>query len=167
MQKHDDDETLRHLKLRPAASQDGPFLLSLFASTRADELALIDGDEKQKEAFLTLQFNAQSWQYDTSYPKANHSIVLWDDVPIGRLLLNKGESEYTLIDIALLRAHRGAGIGTSLLRSLLFEAAEAAKPVRLSVWHSNPAKRLYERMGFLAENESGVYCEMRWNPTQT
>jgi ribosomal protein S18 acetylase RimI-like enzyme len=163
--KHEGDENaFRALGLRPATSQDEPFLQNLFASTRADELALMNWDENQKEFFIAMQFRAQSSQYVTSYPDAVNSIVLWNDAPIGRLILNRGEREFTLVDVALLPAHRGAGIGTHLIEDLLLEAAAAGKPVRLNVWHSNPAKKLYQRMGFSTANDEGVYCEMCWNP---
>jgi ribosomal protein S18 acetylase RimI-like enzyme len=138
--------------------------MSLFASTRSDELALLASDRNLMEAFLSMQFNAQTSQYEMSYPQADHSIILWNDAPIGRTLINRGAHEFTLVDIALLPAHRGTGIGTYLLQRLLDEATEARKPIKLNVWQSNPAKRLYERMGFLATEEAGVYCEMWWKP---
>lgn len=159
-----DEEAFSALGLRPATAADEPFLLSLFASTRAEELALINLDETQKKAFIAMQFNAQSQQYVMNYPHAEHSIILWNDAPVGRLLIDRGDREFTLVDIALLPAHRGAGIGSHLLRDLLLAAAAADKPVKLNVWHSNPAKRLYERMGFSPANDVGVYCEMRWIP---
>jgi ribosomal protein S18 acetylase RimI-like enzyme len=165
MQKHDgDEEAFRALKLRPATSEDEPFLMNLFATTRTDELALLNCDDNQKKAFIAIQFNAQSRQYVMSYPHAQNSIILWNDAPIGRLLFDRGECEFTLVDVALLPTHRGAGIGTHLIEDLLLEAAAAGKPVKLNVWHSNPAKKLYQRMGFSAANDDGVYCEMFWNP---
>ena len=166
MQKNDrDEETLRAVGLRPAILEDEPFLRQLFATTRADELALMPLDDKQKEALIAMQFKAQSQQYAMSYPDANHSIVLLNDVPIGRQLINRSENAFTLVDIALLPTYRGAGIGTHLIEKLLVEASSLGKPVRLSVWHSNPAKRLYERVGFSETNADGdVYCEMCWNP---
>ncbi|HEX9425151.1 MAG TPA: hypothetical protein VF899_18055 [Pyrinomonadaceae bacterium] len=40
MQKHDgDEEAFCALTLRPATSEDEPFLRNLFATTRADELS--------------------------------------------------------------------------------------------------------------------------------
>lgn len=166
MEKHNGDEgAFRALGLRSATPADQAFLRTLFASTRAQELALVDLDEAQKEALIAMQCRAQSQQYAMSYPDADHSIVVWDEVPIGRLLLNRGESEFTLVDIALLPAHRSAGIGTHLIEGLLLEARTAGKPVRLNVWHSNPARNLYQRMGFSPVNEDGVYSEMYWNPS--
>jgi ribosomal protein S18 acetylase RimI-like enzyme len=165
MQKHDGDEdAFRELGLRPATLEDESFLRNLFASTRADELAVMNWDESQKEAFVAMQFNAQSRQYVMSYPDANNSIIMWNGAPIGRLVIDRSEHEFILVDIALLPAHRNAGIGTHLIEDLLLEAATARKSVTLNVWHSNPAKRLYQRMGFSAANDNGVYCEMWWKP---
>ena len=167
MEKQNGDEKpFRALGLRPATPADEPFLRTLFASTRADELAVMNWDESQKEGFITMQFNAQRQQYVMSYPEANHSIILWDEVPIGRLVFDRGEREFMLVDIALLPTHRGAGIGTHLIEDLLLEATAARKPVKLNVWHSNPAKNLYQRMGFSTANGDGVYAEMCWNPNE-
>ncbi|HBB87039.1 MAG TPA: GNAT family N-acetyltransferase [Blastocatellia bacterium] len=162
---HADKEVFGRVKLRPAAADDQAFLLGVFASTRGDELALLNGDENQKAAFINMQFNAQSRQYLASYPHADNSIVLLNDDPVGRLLVDRGAREFTLVDVALLPSHRGAGIGTHLIADLLREAAGAAKPVNLSVWHSNPAKKLYERLGFSVANDDGVYWKMSWQPT--
>lgn len=166
MQKHDcDAEAFRAVRLRPATLEDEPFLRQLFATTRADELALMGWDDNQKEAFIAMQFNAQKQQYVMSYPQAQHSIVLLHDIPIGRQMIDRGESEFILVDIALLPNQRNAGIGTHLIEDLLAEAASAGKPVTLNVWHSNPAKNLYQRLGFsVANDDGGVYCQMRWNP---
>src|SRR5512132_4068945 len=136
MQKQNgNEEAFRALGSRPATSEDEPFLRNLFAATRADELALMNWDENQKEAFIAMQFNAQSRQYVMSYPHAQNSIILLNDVPIGRMLLDRGEREFILVDVALLPAHRGAGIGTHLIEDLLLEATAAGKPVKLNVWH--------------------------------
>jgi len=166
MQKHDcDEEAFRAVRLRPATLQDELFLRQLFATTRADELALMVWDDNQKEMFIAMQFNAQKQQYAMSYPQAQHSIILLNDIPIGRQMIDSGENEFTLVDIALLPSHRSAGIGTHLIEDLLAEAASAGKSVTLSVWHTNPAKKLYQRMGFAVANDDGdVYCQMRWNP---
>ena len=166
MRKHDcDAEAFRAVRLRPATLEDEPFLRQLFATTRADELALMDWEDNQKEAFIAMQFNAQKQQYVMSYPQAEHSIILLNDIPIGRQMIDRGESEFTLVDIALLPNHRSAGIGTHLIKDLLVEATAARKPVKLRVWHANPARNLYQRMGFSAADETGVYSEMCWNPS--
>jgi ribosomal protein S18 acetylase RimI-like enzyme len=159
-----DEEAFRALSLRPASAADEPFLLKLFAATRSDELALTNWDENQKQAFIAMQFKAQSRHYDMNYPDAQNSIILWNDDPVGRLLLDRGELQLTLVDIALLPAHRNSGIGTGLIQDIVKEARAAAKPIRLHVFCSSAAKRLYERLGFSQIGEDGAYLEMMWVP---
>src|ERR671915_1684039 len=93
-----DQESFRALGLRPVTPEDNSFLLSLFASTRSNELALVNWDEHQKAALIAMQFNAQSRQYNLSYPHADNRLILLNGAPIGRLLVNRGEREFTLVD---------------------------------------------------------------------
>jgi ribosomal protein S18 acetylase RimI-like enzyme len=160
-----DEEAFAAVSFRSATLEDEAFLSELFASTRADELGLMSWDENQKKMFIAMQFKAQSQQYAMSYPHAQHKIILWNGEAIGRLIVDKNSAGFTLVDIALLPPQRGAGIGSHLIKNLLQEAASAGKSVTLSVWHTNPAKKLYDRMGFSsAKDDGGAYCEMRWNP---
>jgi ribosomal protein S18 acetylase RimI-like enzyme len=63
-----------------------------------------------------------------------------------------------LIDIALLPQYRNQGIGSTLLRELLADAARAGCAVSLKVENTNPAARLYERLGFQTVDEDGMYA---------
>jgi len=51
-----------------------------------------------------------------------------------------------------------------MIRELLNEAIAASKPVRLHVAKSNPAQRLYERLGFSPAGEHSMYLEMIFKP---
>ncbi len=150
------------MTLRVATPQDDPFLFEVFTGTRRDEFRFLD--EVQQQAIIRMQYNAQRSQYDEGFPKAESSIILLDDVPAGRMLVNESESEFNLIDIALIPEHRKAGVGTLLLTELLDRAGAAQKPVKLHVLKSNPARRLYERLGFSTTNEDSMYLEMTFEP---
>ena len=152
----------QEIRLRPAAEADVDFLRAVFASTRTDELAALASAHQQ--AFLELQFTAQRAQYRFAYPNADSMIVLLNNRPIGRLMVNRGDEVITLVDIALLTEHRGAGIGTFLLKGLLEEAAAAGKSVRLHALMSSPTLKLYERLGFATAGDDGTYLEMLWVP---
>jgi ribosomal protein S18 acetylase RimI-like enzyme len=159
------EELFGSVKLRSATPDDRPFLLSLFAATRSDELALMNVDENQKQRFIAMQFEAQSRQYAAAYPDAENSIILWNVDPIGRLLLDRAKLEFTLIDVALLPAYRGVGIGTRLIQEIAKEAGTTGKSIRLHVLASSAAKRLYERLGFsLVGGGDDAYLEMMWVP---
>ena len=111
-----------------------------------------------------MQFHAQDTHYQRQYPTAERSLVLLDQVPVGRLYLDRRADGIRIIDIALLPEHRGGGLGTALLRSILDEATARGVPVRLHVEPHNPAARLYTRLGFLPIGEAGVYQEMERPP---
>lgn len=150
--------------LRPATADDEAFLLHLFAVTRP-EFDLLDIDEGQKQALIKMQFNAQRQQYDMGYAAAENSIILSHGRPIGRLLVDRSGGDIVLIDIALLPDQRNFGIGTDLIRKVLAEAAGARKAVRLHVFKSNPALRLYERLGFSRVGDQSMYFEMMSGPS--
>jgi ribosomal protein S18 acetylase RimI-like enzyme len=154
--------TPQSVTLRPATADDEKFLRRLFASTREAEFASLP--EAQREMLMTMQFNLQWQQYSAGYPQAENNIILLDDQAVGRLLVDEADREITLVDIALLPAHRNLGIGTYLLDQLLARAAKANKAVRLHVFKTNPAQLLYERLGFSKIGDDGMYLEMLCPP---
>lgn len=109
-----------------------------------------------------MQFQMQQRNYDACYPAAENKIILLAEQPIGRVLIDRSAPEILLVDIALLSAFRGRGIGSQIIKALLGEAITLNKPVKLSVFESNPALRLYERLGFSKVGEDGPYIEMLW-----
>ena len=152
------------ITLRDALPEDEPFLLEVYASTRAQELALVPWDDEQRKSFLTMQFVAQHSHYREQFPDASYSLIYRDDLPLGRLYVLREEHEIRILDIAVLPEHRNGGIGTSLLRDLLDEAAEAGKRVLIYVETYNPSLRLFERLGFSRVSEEGINFLLEWNP---
>jgi ribosomal protein S18 acetylase RimI-like enzyme len=129
----------------------------VYASTRAEELAAVPWEDATKEAFLRMQFSAQDVYYREQMPDASYQVVLVDGERAGRLYVDRREDEIRIVDIAFLPEHRGQGLGTTLLRALLTEADEAGKRVTIHVERFNPARRLYDRLGFVQVKEEGIY----------
>jgi ribosomal protein S18 acetylase RimI-like enzyme len=152
--------------LREETSGDIDFVAELYASTREEELRPVDWSEAQKRAFLRQQFELQRAHYRQHYAGAQWLIVLRDGMPIGRLYLKAGSVEVRLMDVALVSAQRGQGIGTALMRGVLRYADELGLPVSLHVEPFNPAIRLYERLGFTTRETRGIYCYMERPPAQ-
>ena len=112
-----------------------------------------------------MQFDAQDRHYRAHFPDARFDVVERGGAPIGRLIVERGEDEIRLLDIALLPEHRGAGAGSALLRALLAEAAATSRRVTIHVERANPARRLYERLGFrVEEDDDAIYLFMVWRP---
>jgi ribosomal protein S18 acetylase RimI-like enzyme len=152
------------ITLRPIAPEDREFLLRVYASTREEELAPVPWTPEQKDAFLRMQFEAQHAYYQENYRGADWLVIEDGGVPIGRLYVHRRPGEIRLVDITLLTAHRGNGAGSFLLRELMAEATTAGKPLRIHVEKHNPARSLYQRLGFVPIEDRGVYDFLEWAP---
>lgn len=154
---------LPDISLRPIESGDRDFLYSVYASTRVAELGSVNWTTEQKNHFLWSQFSAQHQHYQQHYADANFDIVLHKNVPIGRLYVLRQPHDIRVVDIALLPDKRNSGIGSKLLRQLMSEAASAGCPLSIHVECFNPARRLYDRLGFKEVKDLGVYVFMQWS----
>jgi GNAT superfamily N-acetyltransferase len=152
------------IALRPIGMNDMPFLYRVYAATRAEELAVTDWNDTQKEAFLLAQFEAQHRYYQEHYVGAAFQAILLAGQPIGRLYLAHWPDELRVVDIALLAPYRRQGIGTTILGAILSEGQRLALPVRIHVERFNPAMRLYTRLGFRQIADKGVYYLMERSP---
>jgi ribosomal protein S18 acetylase RimI-like enzyme len=148
------------LTLRPVTAGDRDFLRALYASTRAEEMALVGWDEDRQRAFVAMQFDAQQQHYAAHHPGADHSVVLRDGVPAGQIHVDRTGDVIQVVDLVIAPGHRAAGIGTALLRALMDEG----RRVRLHVETFNRARRLYERLGFRVTALHGIHHEMEFVP---
>lgn len=152
------------VRLRPIADDDMDFLRALYAGTRAQEMAQVPWPEQAKREFLEQQFALQHHHYRTYYAQSDFLLILSGAEPIGRYYVDRVSATFCLIDIALIPAWRGRGIGTALLANLIAEADGAGRTVELHVEPDNPARRLYARFGFRLIENRGVYDFMRRVP---
>jgi ribosomal protein S18 acetylase RimI-like enzyme len=150
--------------LRPVQPGDDELLFRVYASTRAEELAVVPWHAAQKDAFLRAQFAAQTRWYREHYAAASYQVILIDGEPCGRLCVYRGDAEIRIMDIALLPEHRSNGLGTSLLRDLLAEADASRKLVTIHVERFNPALRLYQRLGFSVAEDKDIYLLLERRP---
>ncbi len=152
------------LSLRPETEADGPFLLDLYASTRELERAALAAAPALWESLVRMQAEAQRRAYEARHPRAERSILTVDDEAVGRLVVDRGGGPIQLVDIAILPSQRGQGLGAEVLTALAREADEARRAVVLQVARSNPARRLYERFGFVRTGGDDVYDAMERPP---
>lgn len=155
---------MQQLHLRPVADDDRAFLVALYASVRDAELAHVPWDDVQKRAFVEHQYAAQDAHYHQHYPGATLDVVEVDGERAGRLYVHRGPSDIRIMDIALLPSFRGRGIGTALLRTLIDEADGSERTLSIHVEANNPARALYDRLGFRPVGEHGVYVLMERVP---
>lgn len=150
------------IRTEPVRPEDDGFLLQVYIATRRDEVAAWGWDTAQQDAFLRMQFQVQQRAYGLQYPNADHRMIMAGETPLGRLIVFRAAGEILLVDIALLPPYRNAGIGARLIRELQGEAAESRRPLRLRVNKSNPARRLYDRLGFRVTGETEMQYAMEW-----
>jgi len=156
------------VSLRPVTDADREFLITVYGSTRAEELAQVAWDEGQKDAFVRWQFERQDGDYRQRFPNARYNVILVDGVPAGRIWIGVSDKEIRLLDIALLTGFQNRGVGTHLLRQMMAEATESNKVLRHMVFMLNDnAFRFYERLGFVTIEDLGGYKLMEWAPDQS
>ncbi|WP_028652991.1 GNAT family N-acetyltransferase [Nocardioides halotolerans] len=149
--------------LRPTTDADRELLLAVYASTRADELDQVAWPPGAREAFVEMQFAAQDEDYHRTNPEGSFSVVEVAGRPAGRLYVDRRPGDLRIVDVALLPEFRGQGIGTALVTALQEAAAAEGRIVSIHVEVHNPARALYDRLGFRVAEEVGVYLRMEWS----
>jgi GNAT superfamily N-acetyltransferase len=155
---------LRDLAVRRINDGDLGFLDDLYASTRAEEIAASGWPLEAQRQFLAQQFRFQHQYYQAHHAGADFLLLLRQGAPVGRLYWRAREQDATLVDISLVPPQRGRGLGTALLGLLVAHADLEGWPIDLHVEPANPARRLYERLGFAATHTHGVYLRMLRTP---
>ena len=155
------------VSLRPVNDADQEFLIGVYANSRAAELAQVDWDDSQKDAFIRWQYEMQKQEYYARFPDARYDVILVDGVSAGRIWVGIDDKQIRLLDIALLTEFQNRGVGTQLLRQLMDEATRTNKALRHMVFVLNDnAYLFYERLGFKTFEETGGYKHMEWLPGQ-
>lgn len=152
------------VSVRLETESDVPFLRRLYREMRWDELAPVcDWSDEQKTAFLSQQYDAQRAHYANAYADAECLVVERNGEPIGRLYLYRGaKTDIRIVDIGLLSALRNQGFGRALIEAVFDEARASVRTVSIHVEVFNPARRLYDRLGFVEIGEHGPYRLMEW-----
>lgn len=144
------------LSLRPIEDTDRGRIAEIYATTRAHELARVPWSDEQKRAFTDSQSRQQEVHYGLHYPGAERLLVEATGEAIGRIYVDTA-AEVRLMEVTLLPPWRNRGIGTQLTRIVLEYADMLRLPASLHVEPFNPAKRMYERLGFVVSEARGLY----------
>jgi len=107
----------------------------------------------------------EDWQrrnFQENFNPNDGEIICVDGKDAGFLWISEKETEIALVSIRLLPEFQNRGSGTKLIKDLLDEARGKNKPVRLQVLKANPAKNLYEKLGFQVSGETETHFLMRF-----
>lgn len=150
------------ITLRAAAPDDAAFLLEVYASTRAQEMALVPWSDEQCHEFLRMQFEAQHSFYHERFLGADYQVILADGEAVGRLYVARDKETIQILDIAVLPERRRGGVGSYLIQELVAEAGKSEIAVQIYVETFNPALSLFERFGFSKIAEEGFNVLLEW-----
>jgi len=135
------------IALLKANTQDKDYLFELRLLTMVDHLAI---------AGICLSVE-EHWLRVTEHFDAYHLIV-HDAVRVGAVKYSESDGTLNIMQLQIHPDYQGRGIGRNVL-NLLIERT-VASTISLTVLKANPAKRLYERMGFSVIGEDELEFQM-------
>ena len=144
------------LSLRTATQADVPFLVELRRQTMTrHQLAsgLVPSDAERMERVL--------YRFDCA------QLILDGSRPVGLFKVAREGLDWQLIQIQIAPELQGRGIGEKLVSDLISEAKAQGAALTLHVLHANPARRLYERLGFRQVSDGAHEFELALGPGDT
>ena len=138
------------INLRPVTNADRAFAERVYFETQRwiiEELFGWRGDDLERAKFAE------------SFDERNAKVIVLDGEDCGWLAVLRSTHGIELSSIYIVPAKQGQGLGTILIVALIDEAASARLPLTLSTAKINPARSLYDRLGFrlVKEEEYKVY----------
>jgi ribosomal protein S18 acetylase RimI-like enzyme len=140
--------------LRPGAAGDREFLWRLHCETMREYVAATWGWD---ETF-------QRDRFDAHFDPLSLLIIEKDGESIGTISVRRPGDEIFLAAIEITPAQQNRGIAALLINDLLSESDRSHLPVKLQVLKVNPARGLYERLGFVCTSETATHYVMRRDP---
>jgi ribosomal protein S18 acetylase RimI-like enzyme len=139
------------LTFRQATEVDIPFLLELRRRTMSEHLRAsgVEPSESERRERVLASFDCAE-------------IILLAGAPVGLLKVVKSPDDWHLSQIQILPEKQGRGLGSSIIKKLLADAVQARATVSLSVLGANPARQLYERLGFRVVRQNERAYDMKF-----
>ena len=137
--------------LRPARSEDHDFAFGLYVETI----------KPYTIAFMPWVDAVETARFARLWAPADTRVITLDGADVGWLETIDTGAEFVLKQFYIAPAEQQRGIGTHVMDLLLKEWESAGKPIVLNVLKNNPARRLYERLGFALVGETDMKFLMR------
>lgn len=147
--------------------RDASHMFDQILARRAPELRIVAEDETHRpflselsiacsplrgmlpEPVVVQQAAFRETGYRTDYPSAMRRIVLAQDRPVGRIMIDWSTDDAALlVDIAVLPEMQRAGVATAMMGAYLEVVDHHRQSAALQVMRDNPALDWYSRLGF-------------------
>ncbi|MGA8496542.1 MAG: GNAT family N-acetyltransferase [Xanthobacteraceae bacterium] len=142
-----------NVAFRPALPEDFDYCERLYFA----EMERIHRELKLDRDLQVASFRRQ-WQ------ATQVRIIMLDGADIGWLQSTTRDSSFFLGQLFVEASRQRRGVGTAVMHRLIGEATRAQQAMTLGVVKSNPAKRLYDRLGFRTAHEDEYKFYMRREP---
>ena len=150
----------RLFRIRIWRSSGEPFIARVFTST-LDALSLLS--QPLRDELASLQYRSFRADRQRNYPGLVRRIILAGSDPAGYLFTAEAQAGIVqIVDIALSPEFRGRRIGSAVLVWQMHEACSSGCTILLHVNATNPARGLYERLGFSVTGENGPAVRMEY-----
>lgn len=137
--------TVFPLVFRPATDADYDHLLALRRATMQAHL-IAAGVGHDDEALRTR----------LSYHWEDAKVIVRDGIDVGLLKAYRDDAGWFVVQIQIAPDFQRQGLGEQALQTILDDADAQGLPVSLAVLKANPAKRLYDRLGFAVVSETDI-----------
>ena len=154
--------------IRPLSNEDEPFLWEMLY-----QALYVPAGEPPFPPEIVRQPELSRYVADWGRPDDVGFLALLEETaePVGAVwirLLQGADKGYGYVDdttpeltIALQPTARGQGVGTQLMLKMLAAAREKYPALSLSVSVENPARHLYQRLGFETVGQTGASLTMK------
>ena len=145
---------MREIELRQATVADIKFLWDVFRVSMKDYITQTRGEwnEEREESQFRHQLDLSAAQ-----------VIRSNNLEVGFIMAPIKDGARWIHTICIVPEHQNRGIGTEVIRSVIAEAKEQKMPLYLSVLKVNPARRLYERLGFGVIEETKHHFRMKFH----
>jgi GNAT superfamily N-acetyltransferase len=141
------------IAVRPARAEDLDFCADLYFSEMDRTIRDLNLDLTKHAAGFRQRWHPQQVR-----------IITLDGADIGWMQSRIESDALFLGQLFVAPAQQGRGIGTMIVRRLIEEAAGDRRAVTLGMVKTNPAMRLYQRLGFRTTHEDERKFHMRRDP---
>jgi GNAT superfamily N-acetyltransferase len=138
--------------------------VTLTAATDADGEFLYSLTEQTMRAYAEAAWGTWNEQAvreftDKAAREGSFQLIRENGIAVGAVRVERHPDHIQLDQLYIATRYQRRGLGTGIVRGLMAEARSANKPLRLRVLRVNPARRLYERLGFVVtETTNERYC---------